>query len=67
MLNYYQSWKTLDKIFLIKIIKTYFFMKKQIFPVVIGIIKKDSKYLLTKRQSPKKEWNKWQFQAGGGC
>ena len=29
-------------------------MKKQIFPVVIGVIKKDGKYLLTKRQSPKK-------------
>ena len=35
-------------------------MKRQIFPVVIGVIKKNGKYLLTKRQSPKKEWNKWQ-------
>jgi hypothetical protein len=34
-------------------------MKKQIMPVVIGVIKKNGKYLLTKRQSPKKEWNKW--------
>jgi mutator protein MutT len=40
-------------------------MKKQIFPVVIGVIKKNGKYLLTKRQSPKKEWNKWQFPGGG--
>jgi len=40
-------------------------MKKQIFPVVIGVIKKDDKYLLTKRQSPKKEWSKWQFPGGG--
>jgi len=40
-------------------------MKKQIFPVVIGVIKKEKKYLLTKRQSPKKEWNKWQFPGGG--
>jgi len=40
-------------------------MKKQIFPVVIGVIKKDDdNYLLTKRQSPKKEWNKWQFPGG---
>jgi ADP-ribose pyrophosphatase len=40
-------------------------MKKQIVPVVIGVIKKNGKYLLTKRQSPKKEWNKWQFPGGG--
>jgi len=40
-------------------------MKKQIFPVVIGVIKKNDKYLLTKRKSPKKEWNKWQFPGGG--
>jgi len=33
--------------------------------VVIGVVKKDDKYLLTKRQSPKKEWNKWQFPGGG--
>lgn len=40
-------------------------MQKQIFPVVIGVIKKNGKYLLTKRRSPKKEWNKWQFPGGG--
>lgn len=34
-------------------------------PVVIGVIKKKGKFLLTKRQSPKKEWNKWQFPGGG--
>ncbi len=39
-------------------------MKKKIFPVVIGVIKKNNHYLLTKRQSPKKEWNKWQFPGG---
>lgn len=33
--------------------------------VVIGVIKKGEKYLLTKRQSPKNEWNKWQFPGGG--
>jgi len=38
---------------------------KKIYPVAIGVIKKDNKYLLTKRQSPKKEWNKWQFPGGG--
>jgi len=39
-------------------------MKKQIFPVVTGVIEKNGEYLLTKRQSPKKEWNKWQFPGG---
>lgn len=39
-------------------------MKKKIIPVVIGVIKKGDKYLLTKRQSPKDEWNKWQFPGG---
>lgn len=34
-------------------------------PVVIGVIKNGKKYLLTKRQSPKNEWNKWQFPGGG--
>lgn len=39
-------------------------MKKKIYSVVIGVIKKNNHYLLTKRQSPKKEWNKWQFPGG---
>jgi 8-oxo-dGTP diphosphatase len=39
-------------------------MAKKIYPVVIGAVKKDNKFLLTKRQSPKKEWNKWQFPGG---
>ena len=37
---------------------------KKIYPVTIGVIKEDNKYLLTKRRSPKKEWNKWQFPGG---
>jgi len=40
-------------------------MKKQISPVVIGVINDKNKYLLTKRRSPKREWNKWQFPGGG--
>ncbi len=39
-------------------------MKKRIYPVIIGVIKKNNHYLLTKRRSPKKEWNKWQFPGG---
>lgn len=39
-------------------------MKKKIYSVVIGVIKKNNHFLLTKRQSPKKEWNKWQFPGG---
>ena len=37
---------------------------KKIYPVVIGVVKKNNKFLLTKRASPKKEWNKWQFPGG---
>jgi 8-oxo-dGTP diphosphatase len=33
--------------------------------VVIGVVKKGSRYLLTKRRSPKSEFNKWQFPGGG--
>jgi 8-oxo-dGTP diphosphatase len=42
-------------------------MKNQKKPVmvVIGIIKKENQYLLTKRRSPKSEFNKWQFPGGG--
>jgi 8-oxo-dGTP diphosphatase len=42
-------------------------MKKKKNPVVavIGVVKKESLYLLTKRRSPKSEWNKWQFPGGG--
>lgn len=39
-------------------------MKKKIYSVVIGVIKKNNHYLLTKRKSPKREWNKWQFPGG---
>jgi 8-oxo-dGTP diphosphatase len=39
-------------------------MSKKIYPVVIGVVEKNNKFLLTKRQSPKKEWNKWQFPGG---
>ncbi len=39
-------------------------MKKKIFLVVTGVIKKNDCYLLTKRRSPKKELNKWQFPGG---
>lgn len=41
------------------------FKKKLPVPVVIGVIKNKNKFLLTKRRSPKKEWNKWQFPGGG--
>ncbi|MGB9707304.1 MAG: NUDIX hydrolase [Microgenomates group bacterium] len=37
---------------------------KKIYPVVVGVVEKNNKFLLTKRQSPKKEWNKWQFPGG---
>lgn len=39
--------------------------KRSPVPVVIGVIKNKKKFLLTKRRSPKKEWNKWQFPGGG--
>jgi len=39
-------------------------MKKPI-PIIIGVIKNKNRYLMTKRKSPKKEWNKWQFPGGG--
>ncbi len=38
---------------------------KKITPVVIGVVRYRSYYLLTKRISPKKEFNKWQFPGGG--
>lgn len=38
---------------------------KKIYPIVIAAIKDErNRFLLTKRQSPKKEWNKWQFPGG---
>ncbi|MFN4212476.1 MAG: NUDIX hydrolase [Microgenomates group bacterium] len=37
---------------------------KKIYPVVIGVVEKNKKFLLTKRASPKKEWCKWQFPGG---
>jgi len=42
-------------------------MKKKKNPVVvvIGVVKEENRYLLTKRQTPKSEWNKWQFPGGG--
>lgn len=42
-------------------------MKKKRNPVVavIGVVKKENQYLLTKRRSPKSEFNKWQFPGGG--
>jgi len=42
-------------------------MKKKRNPVVvvIGVVKKENQYLLTKRCSPKSEFNKWQFPGGG--
>jgi len=42
-------------------------MKKKKNPVivVIGVVKKRNRYLLTKRKTPKSEWNKWQFPGGG--
>lgn len=40
-------------------------MKKKIIPVVIGVIKKDNKYLLTKRiHGDKRYHDKWQFPGG---
>ncbi|MEM2121950.1 MAG: NUDIX hydrolase [Candidatus Woesearchaeota archaeon] len=37
---------------------------KRISLVVIGVIKKNNKFLLTKRRSSKTKWNKWQFPGG---
>lgn len=38
---------------------------KKIYPVVVAAIMDDqNRFLLTKRKSPKNEWNKWQFPGG---
>lgn len=38
--------------------------KQSPIPVVIAVIENKGKFLVTKRRSPKKEWNKWQFPGG---
>lgn len=39
-------------------------MMKKIYPVVVAAIRDGHRFLLTKRKSPKNEWNKWQFPGG---